>query len=523
MSITKALKDNKELFLAGGAIGILLLASQKAKPKGPNIGFHISQQDLNSSVFTRTGRTRGALPDKSVRNFNRPEQVLAALALADATFASGEPDPEIEAFAGPGGRGGQGGCFQPGLTTLMGLALDSGDPQGAGPGQAAPGFPKTVAVKRQIYDQGKSIMFNGDTNTTSILQNGMVQQMLNGCGLGMGSGRGGGGPGGPGGGRGPGGPGGPGGGMFGPGGFSGYSFARSFAVATAFAGPRQAGGNQGGRGGRNGPGMGNGGQDDLGTGLCGGDFRRIRAQAARAGQNNFQQVTGLIDSGTPVCLLSNQIAQKLGVGGGGGGQGGRGGGMFQLAIKVDPSDQPINGVPGVIDDRGQGMVFMPIPIVYITMRVNVTLNPDSTVLEDRMNKMNVVTYDCKTNAIMGGMNPQNANAVGVMNAMMMGPMMGRRGGMMGMGPGNRMGAGPGMMGGFANQVMKKVQMNGMNQMMMNKMMMNDMVDASGLKSILTMGQMQEMAKEQRMMLQMMRQKELMELMKPIPGQDTGSA
>jgi hypothetical protein len=75
LSVIKALKDNKELFLAGGGIGILLLASKKAKS---NIGFHISQEDLNSSVFSKSGRTHGVLPDKSVRNFNRPEQVLAA-------------------------------------------------------------------------------------------------------------------------------------------------------------------------------------------------------------------------------------------------------------------------------------------------------------------------------------------------------------------------------------------------------------------------------------------------------------
>jgi hypothetical protein len=77
LSVIKALKDNKEFFLAGGAIGILLLASKKGTSMGPNIGFHISQEDLNSSVY-KSGRTRGVLPDKSVRNFNRPEQVLAA-------------------------------------------------------------------------------------------------------------------------------------------------------------------------------------------------------------------------------------------------------------------------------------------------------------------------------------------------------------------------------------------------------------------------------------------------------------
>ena len=69
-----------------------------------------------------------------------------------------------------------------------------------------------------------------------------------------------------------------------------------------------------------------------------------------------------------------------------------------MNVKFDPNPKPLKIDVASIDDR-QGTIFTPMPIIFITQRVTVTLNPDSTVLQDVANSQNTVTYDCVTNKI----------------------------------------------------------------------------------------------------------------------------
>jgi hypothetical protein len=128
------------------------------------------------------------------------------------------------------------------------------------------------------------------------------------------------------------------------------------------------------------------------TGLCGGNFRRIRMQIQKS-DGTWSSQTGFIDSGSLFTIFSQQKAQELGfrvkpeTG-------------FHTQIQFDPNPEPIS-TPCSIHDLGQGLGSIPTPVKTIVERVQIILTNDYTILYS-LGQGGAVTYNCKNNSVIKG-------------------------------------------------------------------------------------------------------------------------